>query len=84
VATDDLSDRAAIFGAVTAVSEHRFVLESGDVRYLADIEPESTSTIGLQEGDRILIRGELKETEIKVTEIVMGPGTPYLISRGSL
>ena len=77
------AEQTTVFGAVTVVFEHKFVLDSGEATYVADIEPECTRDFGLREGDRILIKGEVNENDIRVTEIVMGPGSAYVIVRRS-
>jgi hypothetical protein len=66
----------SVSGTVTAVFAHRFVIESKESKYLADIGPDAVKLVDLQEGDKVSVTGERKPSEIKVTEIVKGGGKP--------
>jgi hypothetical protein len=69
----------SVSGTVIAVFAHRFVIESKDVKYLADIGPEAVELVGLKEGDKVSVTGERRPSEIKVTEIVKAGGKPIRI-----
>jgi len=69
----------SVSGTVTAVFAHRFVVESKEAKYLADIGPEALKLVDLKEGDKVTVTGEQKPSEIKVTEIVKAGGKPVLI-----
>lgn len=69
----------SLFGKVTGVFEHGFMLHNGDEEFIADIGGKRTTEIGVQKGDRILVRGILADAEMRVAEIVMGLGSPYII-----
>jgi hypothetical protein len=69
----------SVSGTVTAVFAHRFVIESRGTKHLADIGPEALKQVDLKEGDKVTVTGELKPSEIKVTEIVKAGGTPIRI-----
>jgi hypothetical protein len=64
----------SVSGTVTAVFAHRFVIESKDGKYLADIGPEAIKLVALTEGDKVRVTGEQKPSEIKVTEIMKADG----------
>jgi len=68
-----------VSGTVTAVFAHRFVIESKDTKYLADIGPEAVDIVRLKEGDKVSVSGERKPSEIKVKEIVKAGGKPVRI-----
>lgn len=65
-------------GQVADIFFHRFVLVSGQQRVLADVGPRSAETIGLQTGDRVVIEGEQKPSEIKVS-VLTRDGTAHQI-----
>jgi hypothetical protein len=69
----------SISGTVTAVFAHRFVIESKDAKYLADIGPEAVKLVELREGDKVTVTGEQKPSEIKLTEILKADGKPIHI-----
>ncbi len=73
--------QASISGTVTAVFAHRFVVESSDGQFLANIGSETVGRIGLQEGDKVTLKGKRKPSEIKVTELEKGAGKPIRIKR---
>ena len=66
----------SISGTVSAVFAHRFVIESMDGKFLADLGPEGVDLVRLQQGDKVTVKGERKPSEIKVTEIAKGDGEP--------
>ena len=72
---------ASISGTVTAVFAHRFVVESSDGQFLANIGSEAVGRIGLREGDKVTRKGKRKPSEIKVTELEKGAGKPIRIER---
>jgi len=69
----------AVSGTVTAVFAHRFVVESGGAKHLADVGPAAVKLVDLKEGDKVTLTGEQKPSEIKVTEIVKAGGKPIRI-----
>jgi hypothetical protein len=69
----------SLSGTVSAVFAHRFVIEKGGNKYLADIGPEAIDLVALQEGDKVTVKGERKPSEIKVSEIAKGDGKPIRI-----
>jgi hypothetical protein len=70
----------SVSGTVTAVFAHRFVIESKDAQYLADIGPAAVELVALKEGDEVTVTGEQKPSEIKVTEIVKAGGMPIQLA----
>jgi hypothetical protein len=75
-----ISHHISVSGTVTAVFAHRFVIESGHAKHLADVGPEAVELVDLREGDKVTVTGERKPSEIKVTEIVKAGGTPIQIA----
>jgi hypothetical protein len=73
--------QASISGTVAAVFAHRFVVESSDGQFLANIGSDAVGRIGLRRGDKVTLKGKLKPAEIKVTEIEKGAGEPIHIER---
>ncbi len=71
--------QTSIPGAVTAVFAHRFEIESGDGGLLADIGWEAVGLVGLQEGDKVTLKGEREPSETKVTEIAKAAGKPIRV-----
>ena len=72
---------APISGTVTAVFAHRFVVESTDGQFLANIGSEAVGRVGLREGDKVTLNGKHKPSEIKVAELEKGAGKPIRIER---
>jgi hypothetical protein len=73
--------QGSISGKVTAVFAHRFVVESSDGQFLANIGSDAVGRIGLRRGDKVTLKGKLKPAEIKVTEIEKDAGKPIRIER---
>jgi hypothetical protein len=59
---------------MNAVFAHRFVVESGDSEFQADVGPEMVGLVGLQEGDKVKLKGKWKISDLKVAEIRKGAG----------
>lgn len=61
-------------GTITDVFAHRFVIETRDGRFLADIGPKAAEQIVLKTGLKVRLEGERKPSEIKVARIAIGDG----------
>jgi hypothetical protein len=70
----------SVSGTVTAIFGHRFVIQSGDSKHLADIGPDAAGQIRLTEGDDVRVTGERQSSEIKVSEIVKAGGRAIRIA----
>src|SRR4029077_20102379 len=58
-----------ISGTVTHTFAHRFVLETGKGPILVDLTPHSSEKIALQIGDQVALKGEMKPSELKASQI---------------
>ena len=67
-------NRSSFTGTITDVFAHRFVIDTGESRLLADIGPEAAERIVLKAGLKVKIEGERKPSEIKVERIAVGSG----------
>jgi hypothetical protein len=56
-------------GKVLDIFAHRFVLETADGKYLADLTPHGADAVQLKAGDEIAIDGEQKPSELKVLKL---------------
>jgi len=72
--------RISISGTVTAIFGHRFVVQTGDSKHLADLGPDAARQIQLNEGDEVRVTGERRSSEIKVSEIVKAGGRAIQIA----
>ena len=61
-----------IKGTVQDVFAHRFTLLTGDGLVLADLTPDGLGKIALAQGDAVIIEGERKPSEIKVSLLTRG------------
>jgi hypothetical protein len=61
-----------IAGRVTHVFAHRFVVQTETSAVLADLGPKGAEAVSLREGDRIVVVGEMKPSELKVWRVT-GP-----------
>ena len=64
------SQHTTVSGVVTAIFAHRFVIEAENGKFLADLGPEGAHRVRLRDGDVVIIHGERKPSEIKVSEIM--------------
>ena len=63
------SEHISVSGVVTSIFAHRFVVDAGASKFLADLGPEGAHRVRLREGDSVTIHGVRKPSEIKVFEI---------------
>lgn len=54
-------------GTITHVFAHRFVVETATGAILADVTPKGLEHAKLKAGDRVVMDGEMKPSELKVT-----------------
>lgn len=66
--------QSSFTGTITDVFAHRFVIETREGRFLADIGPKAAEHISLKAGLKVRIEGERKPSEIKVERIAIGEG----------
>lgn len=59
-----------IAGTIEDIFAHRFVLRTSVGKLLADLTPKGAEQVRLRSGDEIIIEGERKPSEIKVTRVV--------------
>lgn len=55
-------------GEITHVFAHRFVLNTGSETVLADLTPRGLEKVNVRVGDHVVIEGERKPSEIKVSK----------------
>jgi hypothetical protein len=53
-------------GTVTDVFAHRFVVETGKGKILADLGPKAAERVSLKEGDHVELIGDMKPSELKI------------------
>ena len=56
-----------VSGKITHVFGHRFVVKSDDGDVLCDITPHGAEQITLRINDKVMLEGEMKPTELKVS-----------------
>jgi hypothetical protein len=56
-------------GEITHVFAHRFVLNTGSETVLADLTPRGLEKVNVRVGDHVVIEGERKPSEIKVSKL---------------
>jgi len=66
-----MNDMQEVSGTVWAVFGHRLAIEGTGGRFLADLGPKDAKGIAVAVGDAVLLKGERKPTEIKVTSIAL-------------
>jgi hypothetical protein len=66
-------------GRVTDVFAHRFVVETGKGKVLADLGPKGAERVSLKEGDRVELIGDMKPSELKVHSIAKNGEPPVLV-----
>ncbi len=62
--------QAALTGKVTHIFAHRFVVVTSDGPVLADLTPRGAEQITLCIGDTVRLEGEMKPSELKVSQLV--------------
>ena len=62
-------EHLTVTGRITDVFAHRFVVDIGDRRILADLTPKGAERIVLSVGDSVTLSGEQKPSELKVESI---------------
>lgn len=65
----------AITGNVTHVFAHRFVVETAHGAVLADLTPKGAEQHTLQIGEVVGLTGEMKPSELKVSQLTIGKTT---------
>jgi hypothetical protein len=71
--------RATISGTITDVFLHRFVVQSKESKFLADLGPKGLERFPLVIGDEVTLDGEIKPSELKVMSIAKKGGEPVEI-----
>ena len=66
-------------GTVTEVFAHRFVVETGKGKILADLGPKAAERVSLKEGDHVELIGDMKPSELKVHSIAKNGAPPVLV-----
>lgn len=69
----------ALSGVVRHVFAHRFTLEAGKDVWLADLGPRGAELFELESDAEVTLAGELRPSEIKVTEIARKGEAPVAI-----
>jgi hypothetical protein len=67
-------DIISIQGKVADIFAHRFVVQTKVGKYLADLGPEGAKQVSLEAGDEVVLKGEAKASEIKISEISRNGG----------
>ena len=68
--------QTTISGEVTDIFGHRFVIKTPTEKILADLGPKGAERVALKTGDRVKISGEMKPSELKVSQITKHGGEP--------
>jgi hypothetical protein len=68
--------QTTISGEVTGIFGHRFVIKSATGKILVDLGLKSAERVALKTGDRVKAFGEVKPSELKVTQITKHGGEP--------
>ncbi len=71
----------SLFGEVTDIFTHRFVVKTENGKVLADLGPKGTEQVHLTMGDRVELFGEMKPSELKVHTIARNGECPVSIER---
>ena len=74
-----MEHRITIIGTITDVFAHRFVIETGEGRTLADLTPGGADKVPLRVGDRVTLIGEMKPSELKVETFTRDGGESIII-----
>jgi hypothetical protein len=64
---------------VTDVFAHRFVVDTGKGKVLADLGPKGAERVPLKEGDHVDLIGEMKPSELKVHSVATNGASPVLV-----
>ena len=59
-------------GKITHVFAHRFVVQTPEGAMLADVTPHGADIVKLRIGDDVVLEGERKPSELKVTRFICG------------
>jgi hypothetical protein len=70
-------DIISIQGKVADIFAHRFVVQTKVGKYLADLGPEGAKQVSLEAGDEVVLKGEAKPSEIKISEISRNGGAMF-------
>jgi hypothetical protein len=70
-------DIISIQGKVVDIFAHRFVVQTKVGKYLADLGPEGAKQVSLEAGDKVVLKGEAKPSEIKISEISRNGGAMF-------
>jgi hypothetical protein len=62
-------EEVEISGTVIGVFAHRFLIQGVERKWLANIGRRSKSHVDLQDGDKVFVKGELRHSEIRVSEM---------------
>lgn len=74
-----MTDPHTATGTIWAVFGHRFAVEGPEGRFLADLGPKGAEGLTLAPGDTVTVSGERKPSEIKVSRLTLGDGTPRAV-----
>lgn len=66
-------------GEVTHIFGHRFVVQTSKGAVLADLTPHGAERITLTAGDHVTLVGEMKPTELKVSQFTRGGETTEIV-----
>ena len=66
-------------GEVTDIFAHRFVIKTSNGKALADLGPKGAERVALKPGDHVTLVGEMKPSELKVSQITKQGGEPVAI-----
>ncbi len=68
-------ERCKLSGRITHVFSHRFVVQTPDGAFLADVTPHGADMVELRVGANVVVEGEQKPSELKVTHFTCGAKT---------
>ncbi|MBV9064846.1 MAG: hypothetical protein JO004_03645 [Methylobacteriaceae bacterium] len=73
------NDHTTLTGTVTDIFAHRFVVKTSAGNVLADLTPHGARQVQLREGDTVVLSGERKPSEVKVSRITCNGHTAISI-----
>ena len=68
-----------INGEVTDIFAHRFVVQTASGPVLADVGPKGAERLRLERGERVVLTGEMKPSELKVRTFAKEGAPPVAI-----
>lgn len=73
-------ERREVVGEIVDVFAHRFTIDTGHGRVLADLGPKGAEAFRLKPGLRVVAAGEMKPSELKIDTIAQEGQAPVAIA----